>query len=96
MKTFARSGPAGRSVGTFIFLQGEFWPNGIYAGISEVAYAAQDLSVNRVGIFPTRRIEREQTAGRVTREFVDDAVRHGTNPAEGLPARLPESESEKL
>jgi hypothetical protein len=94
MKTFARSGPAGLFVGTFIFLQGEFWPNGIYAGISEVACAAQDLSVNRVGIFPTRRIERKQTGGRVTREFVDDAVRHGTNPAEGLPARLPGSESE--
>ncbi|WP_334047348.1 hypothetical protein [Burkholderia cepacia] len=57
MKTFARSGRSGRAVGSFIVLQGEFWPNGIYAGISEVAYAMQDLSVNRVGIFPTRRIE---------------------------------------
>ncbi|WP_156443162.1 hypothetical protein [Burkholderia sp. RF4-BP95] len=96
MKTFARSGRAGRTVGTFIVLQGEFWLNGIYVGISEVAYAAQDLSVNRVGIFPTKRIEREQTAGRVTREFVDDAVPHGTNPAGGLPTRLPESESVKI
>ncbi|WP_192386773.1 hypothetical protein [Burkholderia cepacia] len=51
MKTFARSERSGRSVGSFIVLQGEFWPNGIYAGISEVAYAMQDLSVNRVGIF---------------------------------------------
>ncbi|HEF5181399.1 hypothetical protein [Burkholderia cenocepacia] len=58
MKTFARSVRTGRSAGSFIVLQGEFWPNGIYAGISEVAYAVQDLSVNRVGIFPTRRIER--------------------------------------
>ncbi|HDR8861879.1 hypothetical protein [Burkholderia territorii] len=96
MKTFARSGPVGRTVGTFIVLQGEFWPNGIYAGISEVAYAAQDLSVNRVGIFPTKRIEREQTAGRMMREFVDDALAHGKNPAEGVPARLPGNESVKI
>jgi hypothetical protein len=54
MKTFARSERSWRSVGSFIVLQGEFWPNGIYAGISEVAYAMQDLSVNRVGIFPTK------------------------------------------
>ncbi|WP_256260725.1 hypothetical protein [Burkholderia sp. NFPP32] len=66
MTTFARSGRTRRSVGSFIFLQGEFWPNGIYVGISEVAYAAQDLSVNRVGIFPTRRIERGQSGKRVT------------------------------
>ena len=45
------------SVGMFIVLQREFWPNGNGTGISEVAYAVQDLSVNRVGIFPTRRIE---------------------------------------
>ncbi|MGU7883628.1 hypothetical protein ACV22Y_27625 [Burkholderia sp. AW50-3] len=96
MKTFARSGRVGRTVGTFIVLQGEFWLNGIFAGISEVAYAAQDLSVNRVGIFPTRRIEREQTVGRLTREFVDDAVPRGTNPAEGHPARPPENESVKI
>ncbi|WP_124662798.1 hypothetical protein [Burkholderia sp. Bp8998] len=96
MKTFARSGGTRPTVGTFIVLQGEFWPNGIYAGISEVAYAMQDLSVNRVGIFPTRRIEREQTAGRMWREFVGDAIAHGTNPAEGHPARLPESESVKI
>ncbi|CAI8731472.1 hypothetical protein EMIT0158MI4_120054 [Burkholderia ambifaria] len=30
-----------------------------------MAYAAQDLSVNRVGIFPTRRIERGQKAGQI-------------------------------
>ncbi|WP_232459559.1 hypothetical protein, partial [Burkholderia ubonensis] len=36
-----------------------FWLNGFYAGISKVACAAQDLSVNRVGIFPTRAIERK-------------------------------------
>ncbi|CAM2163998.1 hypothetical protein BLAT2472_140051 [Burkholderia latens] len=44
-------------------LQGEFWLNGIYAGISEVAYAMQDLSVNRVGIFPTRCIEKGANGG---------------------------------
>jgi hypothetical protein len=66
MKTFARSGRNWRAVGTFIVLQGEFWPNGIYAGISEVAYAVQDLSVNRVGIFPTRRFEREQSKSDAT------------------------------
>jgi hypothetical protein len=77
-------------------LQGEFWPNPIYVGISEVAYAAQDLSVNRVGIFPTRRIERDKKRGKWGREFVGDAVPHGTNPAGGCPARLPARESVKI
>ncbi|KAB0631547.1 hypothetical protein [Burkholderia latens] len=77
-------------------LQGEFWPNGIYAGISEVAYAMQDLSVNRVGIFPTTRIETRQTAGQVGRESVCNVVPHGTNPAKDRPAKLPEIESVKI
>ncbi|WP_254616518.1 hypothetical protein [Burkholderia metallica] len=69
MKTFARSLRTGRSVGSFIVLQGEFWPRSIYAGISEVAYAVQDLSVNRVGIFPTRRIERDSRKNGLQRKF---------------------------
>ncbi|CAG9202393.1 hypothetical protein BVIET440_210081 [Burkholderia vietnamiensis] len=48
--------PTGAAAGTFIVLQAEFWLNGLYAGISEVAYAVQDLSVNRVGIFPTEKM----------------------------------------
>jgi hypothetical protein len=56
MKTFALSAPTGAAAGTFIVLQAEFWLNGLYAGISEVAYAVQDLSVNRVGIFPTEKM----------------------------------------
>ncbi|WP_185723037.1 hypothetical protein [Burkholderia anthina] len=69
MKTFARSVRTGRSVGSFIVLQGEFWPNGIYVGISEVAYAMQDLSVNRVGIFLTRPIERRHWKNGLQRGF---------------------------
>jgi hypothetical protein len=96
MKTFARSVRTGRSAGSFIVLQGEFWPNGIYAGISEVAYAVQDLSVNRVGIFPTRRIERgfEKTGCNA-----DSVARRPTAVApgvEGLPARLPAIGSVKI
>ncbi|WP_185723288.1 hypothetical protein [Burkholderia cenocepacia] len=88
MKTFARSARTGRSVGSFIVLQGEFWPNGIYVGISEVAYAVQDLSVNRVGIFPTRRIERNRKNG-LQREFGCEGPPMAATPeVEGLPARL--------
>ncbi|MCA8275966.1 hypothetical protein LGN17_26135 [Burkholderia sp. AU30280] len=96
MKTFARSERSWRTVGSFIVLQGEFWPNGIYAGISEVAYAMQDLSVNRVGIFPTKRIERSNRESEWRRGFggdVSDGLRAVTK---GLPARLPTIGSVKI
>ncbi|WP_164991954.1 hypothetical protein [Burkholderia stabilis] len=96
MKTFARSERSWRSVGSFIVLQGEFWPNGIYAGISEVAYAMQDLSVNRVGIFPTRRIERNRKENEGWRGFHRDVPDGRRAMAEGLPARLPTIGSVKI
>ncbi|WP_277399478.1 hypothetical protein [Burkholderia sp. Se-20373] len=96
MKTFARSGRSWRSVGSFIVLQGEFWPNGMCAGISEVAYAAQDLSVNRVGIFPTKRIERLDWGNGWQREFGCDVSDGLRSVAEGLPARLPAIGSVKI
>ncbi|WP_233464280.1 hypothetical protein [Burkholderia arboris] len=96
MKTFARSERSWRSVGSFIVLQGEFWPNGIYAGISEVAYAMQDLSVNRVGIFPTKRIERSNRKNGLQRGFGCEAPDGRRAVAEGLPARLPTIGSVKI
>ncbi|WP_146123234.1 hypothetical protein [Burkholderia multivorans] len=75
------------SVGMFIVLQREFWPNGNGTGISEVAYAVQDLSVNRVGIFPTRRIERlnEQKCGVRFGETCADMPRRAVR--QGMPGR---------
>ncbi|WP_244136603.1 hypothetical protein [Burkholderia sp. BCC0405] len=96
MKTFARSERSWRTVGSFIVLQGEFWPNGIYAGISEVTYAMQDLSVNRVGIFPTRRIERSNRESEWRRGFGCDASDGLRAVTEGLPARLPTIGSVKI
>ncbi|WP_179948981.1 MULTISPECIES: hypothetical protein [Burkholderia] len=96
MKTFARSMRSGRSIGSFIVLQGEFWPNGIYVGISEVAYAMQDLSVNRVGIFPTRRIEREGRKSGLQREFGCTGWMAAARVAQGLPAGLPTIGSVKI
>ncbi|MDW9225910.1 hypothetical protein C7S15_0446 [Burkholderia cepacia] len=96
MKTFARSERSGRSVGSFIVLQGEFWPNGIYAGISEVAYAMQDLSVNRVGIFPTRRIESFNRESTCRRGFGRDGSNGPGAMTKGLPARLPAIGSVKI
>ncbi|WP_236872069.1 hypothetical protein [Burkholderia stabilis] len=96
MKTFARSGRSWRSVGSFIVLQGEFWPNGIYAGISEVAYAMQDLSVNRVGIFPTRRIERCNRESEQQQGFGCDGTDGLHAMAEGVPTRLPTIGSVKI
>ncbi|CAG9259536.1 conserved hypothetical protein [Burkholderia cepacia] len=96
MKTFARSERSGRSVGSFIVLQGEFWPNGIYAGISEVAYAMQDLSVNRVGIFPTRRIESFNRESKCRRRFGRDGSNGPGSMTKGLPTRLPAIGSVKI
>ncbi|WP_155633908.1 hypothetical protein [Burkholderia cepacia] len=96
MKTFARSGRSWRTVGSFIVLQGEFWPNGIYAGISEVAYATQDLSVNRVGIFPTRRIESFNRESKRQRGFGRDGSNGLHVMTEGFPATLPAIESVKI
>ncbi|WP_254608680.1 hypothetical protein [Burkholderia lata] len=96
MKTFARSGRSWRSVGSFIVLQGEFWPNGIYAGISEVAYAMQDFSVNRVGIFPTRRIERCKRGSAWQQGFGCDGSDGLQAVIKGLPARLPTIGSVKI
>ncbi|WP_175904811.1 hypothetical protein [Burkholderia seminalis] len=96
MKTFARSERTWRAVGSFIVLQGEFWPNAIYVGISEVAYAMQDLSVNRVGIFPTKRIERRERESGRQREFGREGADGRPPVAEGLPAGLPTIGSVKV